>query len=182
MDDKWVEANLSRVHAIKRGLRLILVESWPDPGVIRRLEQDHDGHDACHLLRAVCVELNARYPTLRLFWKDEDLRWLGGCARFARDAGGQDAAELIGLSDDSPGIPFQRQAAKYHRDDRKVMKVGYAYNIIERQDRDENVIAWLRTSKVAIHDDKGVCGLVGGYDEVDIATVRRLQSTRPDES
>ncbi|MFK8001079.1 MAG: hypothetical protein AB8H86_15895 [Polyangiales bacterium] len=179
MDDKWVEANLSRVHAIKRGLILILQESWPEESVIYRLEQDHESHDACHLLRAVCVELNARYPTLRLFWKDENLRWLGGCARFAQDAGGTDAADLIGLSDDSPGVPFQRQAAKYHRDDRKVMKIGHAYNIVERQDRDENVVAWLRTSKVAIHDGERVCGLVGGYDEVDVATVRRIQSNPP---
>lgn len=181
MGAKWVEANTSRVHAIKRGLRLILLESWPEESALRRLEQDQDSDDACRLLRELCVELNGHYPNLRLFWKDENLRWLGGCSRFAQDAGRQDAAELIGLSDDSPGIPFQRQAAKYHRDDRKVMKVGQAYNIVERQDRDDQEVAWLRTSKVAIHGPDGVCGLVGGYEEVDAATVRRLQSMRPGE-
>lgn len=155
---------------------MILLESWPEETALRRLAEDQEDEDACRLLRELCVDLNAHYPTLRLFWKDEDLRWLGGCSRFAKDAGRQDAAELIGLSDDSPGIPFQRQAAKYHRDDRKVMAVGQAYNIVERQDRDEDVVAWLRTSKVAIRNSEGVCGLVGGYDEVDMATVRRLRS------
>lgn len=157
---------------------LIVQRSWPDEDAIRMLKAPpSDPEEACELLRSVCVVLNKRFTSLRLFWKDESLRWLGSCERFARDAGKKRAEELIGLSDDSPGIPFQRQAAKYHRDDKRVMDTGAAFDIVERQDRDAEEVVWLRTSKVAIYDQTGVCGLVGGYDEVGAMDAQQILSS-----
>ena len=171
-------ADASLLRALVEALPILLLRGWAHEPTLNRLrdarEVNADAESLQALLDEVTKELNDTFPTLRLFWKDRDLRWFGCCPRFARDAGKEPPAALVGLSDDSPGISFRRQAAKYHRDDRRVMEVGYAYDICERQDRSADQVVWLQTSKVALYDAQGVCGVAGAYNEVDAATARKL--------
>ena len=59
---------------------------------------------------------------VRVFWKDRDLRYLGCNPAFARDAGKQSPAELIGCDDFAMG--WAAQADRYQADDREIMASG----------------------------------------------------------
>jgi PAS domain S-box-containing protein len=103
---------------------------------------------------------------MRVFWKDRESRYLGCNPLFARDAGKQSPAELIGLDDYAMG--WAPQAELYRADDQAVMLTGQArLNYEEPQTTPEGKNIWLSTSKVPLRDAEGnVIGVLGLYDDI----------------
>ncbi len=103
---------------------------------------------------------------IRVLWKDRESRYLGCNPAFARDAGKQSPAELIGLDDFAMG--WAPQAELYRADDRAIMRTGQArLNYEEPQTTPEGKTIWLRTSKVPLRDaDGNVIGVLGVYDDI----------------
>ncbi|MBI5431005.1 MAG: EAL domain-containing protein [Nitrosomonadales bacterium] len=101
-----------------------------------------------------------------IFWKDRELRYLGGNAAVARAAGLGSSAELAGKSDDD--LIWKEFADVYRADDRAVMDSGASkLNFDERVHFADGSSAWVRTSKVPLRNGEGkVVGILGVYNDV----------------
>lgn len=137
-----------------------LGDEW---GTIQRSLEDmaHELAKANDLLKVVVDT-----ATVRIFWKDRDSRYLGCNSIFARDAGMQSPAELLGKDDYQ--LSWAPEADRYRADDRRVMETGQScVNIEEPQTTPDGRIIWLSTSKVPLHDNAGnVIGVLGIYDDI----------------
>jgi PAS domain S-box-containing protein len=111
---------------------------------------------------------------IRVFWKDRESTYLGCNRSFARDAGCQEAAELIGRNDFELG--WHDQAELYRADDRAVMTAGAEKLLFEEpQTTPDGQTIWLLTSKVPLRDrEGGVIGVLGIY--ADITEKKRLDA------
>ena len=103
---------------------------------------------------------------MRVFWKDNQLNYLGCNTAFARDAGKQTPADLIGLDDYQMG--WATQAELYRQDDRAVIDSGQArLSYDEPQTTPEGKTIWLRTSKTPLKDSQGEpLGVLGIYEDI----------------
>jgi len=103
---------------------------------------------------------------LRVFWKDTDLRYLGCNRLFARDAGEESPADLLGKDDFAFG--WREQAELYRHDDLEVMRAGQAkMGILEPQTTLTGDTIWVETNKVPLRDVHGaVIGVLGIYEDV----------------
>ena len=121
----------------------------------RRLEQ------SVHMLQLIIESI-----PVRVFWKDDDLRYLGCNTLFARDAGLEHPQQLLGKDDFAMG--WKDQADLYRADDRQVMESRRAkLNIIEPQTTPGGAQIWLNTSKVPLqHPDGEVFGVLGVYADI----------------
>lgn len=111
----------------------------------------------------------------RIFWKDRELRYLGGNASFARDLGLGTAQEVVGKSDLDLFPP--ELAELYRADDQNVMDTGVAKLGFEEPltltDGRELVV---RTSKVPLTDETGrVFAVLGMYEDI---TARKAEQAR----
>ena len=114
--------------------------------------------------------------TVRVFWKDRDLLYLGCNAVFARDAGFADPKDVVGKDDHQMG--WRDQAELYRSDDRLVIESGRAKLLIEEPQTtpDGNTITLL-TSKVPLRGSQGeIIGLLGTY--MDITEYKQAQAAR----
>ncbi|HTQ77084.1 MAG TPA: PAS domain S-box protein [Burkholderiales bacterium] len=111
---------------------------------------------------------------IRVFWKDRDLRFLGGNSSFARDAGFSRRDELVGKDDFQ--MAWREQAETYRADDRHVIESDSPRLAIEEQQTtSDGRKVWLRTSKVPLHAADGkVAGVLGIYE--DITERKRMQA------
>jgi len=116
---------------------------------------------------------------VRLFFKVRAELVYGGCnTQFAKDAGLDEAAMIVGADDFDPRLSWVGQAAKYRRDDREVLTTGRAkLGIIERQTSSSGVI-WLDTSKVPIEAGDKVIGIFGAYEVIDAKTAEQRMRAR----
>ena len=98
--------------------------------------------------------------------QDRESRYLGCNPAFARDAGKDAPADLIGLDDYAMG--WSEQADLYRADDRRVMESGQPrIDFEEPQTTPDGEPRWLRTSKVPLRDASGaVIGVLGLYDDI----------------
>jgi PAS domain S-box-containing protein len=112
----------------------------------------------------------------RVFWKDENLVYLGCNAAFARDAGFADPKDIIGKDDYQMG--WRAQAESYRSDDRRVIESGVAKLLVEEpQTTPEGNIVTLLTSKLPLHNSQGeVRGVVGTY--LDITARKKAEDER----
>ena len=103
---------------------------------------------------------------IRVFWKDRDSRYLGCNVLFARDAGCQSPADIVGRLDE--GMVWASQATLYRQDDQAVMQSGKErLRYQEPQTTPAGQTIWLETSKVPLRDASGaVFGLLGIYDDI----------------
>ncbi|MHB9074139.1 MAG: PAS domain-containing sensor histidine kinase [Desulfobaccales bacterium] len=103
---------------------------------------------------------------VRVFWKDNDLRYLGCNTQFARDAGLSQPEQLLGKDDFAMG--WREQAESYQSDDRQVMESRRPkMNIIEPQTTPAGAKIWLNTSKVPLQMPNGeVIGVLGIYEDI----------------
>ncbi len=103
---------------------------------------------------------------MRIFWKDQQLNFLGCNTAFAQDAGMQTPAQLIGKDDYQMG--WARQADCYRADDRQVLDSGINKLFYdEPQTTPDGKIVWLRTSKTALKDHHGrIFGVLGVYEDI----------------
>ncbi|PKO47947.1 MAG: hypothetical protein CVU29_00775 [Betaproteobacteria bacterium HGW-Betaproteobacteria-22] len=103
---------------------------------------------------------------VRVFWKDNNLRYLGCNTLFARDAGMEHPEQLIGKDDFQ--MAWQAQAELYRSDDFAVMHSGVAKLFyVEPQTTDTGDVIWLRTSKVPLKNQNGeTAGILGIYEDI----------------
>jgi PAS domain S-box-containing protein len=109
---------------------------------------------------------------MRVFWKGQDLRYLGCNPAFARDAGMTHPHELIGKDDYQ--MAWAEQADLYRADDRAVMRSGVSKLFYEEpQTTPDGQRIWLRTSKVPLRNGHGeTIGVLGIYEDI---TERKLE-------
>jgi diguanylate cyclase (GGDEF)-like protein/PAS domain S-box-containing protein len=103
---------------------------------------------------------------MRVFWKDQNLRYMGCNPAFARDAGWSDPAELVGKVDADMG--WRDHAQAYMQDDRRVMHSGVPqFSYDESQTTPDGRLIWLRTSKVPLRNAANdIIGVLGIYEDV----------------
>lgn len=103
---------------------------------------------------------------IRVFWKDRQCRYLGANRLFAKDAGLNSVAELVGKTDSQ--LVWAEQAKKYQSDDQQVMTTGQGLlNFEESQTMANGETIWLRTTKLPLRDnDQQIIGVVGVYEDV----------------
>jgi PAS domain S-box-containing protein len=101
-----------------------------------------------------------------VFWKDENLVYIGGNKAFAEDAGLGSADELSGKTDFD--MPWMDQAELYRADDQNVVDRGVPQlNYEEPQTGPTGQITWLRTSKIPMRNDDGkVVAVLGMYEDI----------------
>jgi PAS domain S-box-containing protein len=102
----------------------------------------------------------------RIFWKDNESRYLGCNHAFARDAGKEKPEDLIGLDDTQ--LTWKEQAEDYVADDQYVLRTKIPkLNYEEVQTSPEGKIKYLKTSKVPLLSSDGeIKGLLGVYDDI----------------
>ena len=113
---------------------------------------------------------------MRVFWKLGPKFVFGGANdNFARDAGLR-AAELVGIDDFDPRLPWGAQAAKYRADDQEVFTSGQAkLDILERQTSSTGAVVWVHVGKAPIRLASGaVIGILGMYDLLDEKTAQKV--------
>ena len=101
-----------------------------------------------------------------VFWKDTDSVYLGCNENFAIIAGVGTPDKIIGKTDYD--LSWNKEEADHFRDvDRQVIDSGAPkYNVVESIHLDGKQ-AWMRTSKVPLHDEEGnVIGILGTFDDV----------------
>ena len=102
----------------------------------------------------------------RVFWKDNNLFYMGCNSTFARDAGFDDPHNLIGKDDFM--MSWHDQAELYRDDDRQVIESGCPKLFIEEpQTTAQGDTIYLLTSKVPLRNAKGeISGVLGAYIDI----------------
>ena len=113
---------------------------------------------------------------VRVFWKDENLFYLGSNKAFANDAGFADPKDIIGRDDYQMG--WREQAELYRADDRQVIESGQPKLLIEEpQTTPEGNTLILLTSKMPLRNLTGeIIGVLGTY--MDITERKRAEEER----
>lgn len=126
-----------------------------------RKRSDEELRESQQMLRLILDTI-----PVRVFWKDQNLNYLGANQPFARDAGLQSPEELIGKDDYQMG--WAPQADLYRADDLAVIQSGQPkLNYEEPQTTPSGDLIWLRTSKVPLVDSHGqVRGVLGTYEDI----------------
>lgn len=109
-----------------------------------------------------------------IFWKDRDGIYLGCNMKFAKGAGFDEPAELIGKTDYE--MPWTKEEADYYvKIDQEVMSSGEPQiNFEEPQTTPEGNTIWLRTSKIPLKTMNGnIVGILGTYEDI---TQRKMQA------
>ncbi len=103
---------------------------------------------------------------MRVFWKDQDSRYLGCNTAFAEDGGEPSPENIIGKVDAQ--LTWKDQAELYRADDKQVMTSGtpkLAFD--EPQTTPDGNHIWLRTSKVPLKNSTGeTFGILGIYQDI----------------
>ena len=107
-----------------------------------------------------------------VFWKDHNSVYLGCNKVFARRAGIDDPAEIVGKTDFELHWPKQ-DAAKYISDDREVMERNRPkINYFEQEQWPDGTRRWVNTTKIPLTDEScRINGVLGVFDDV---TERKL--------
>lgn len=122
------------------------------------------------------LQLIMDHIPLSIFWKDENLNYLGCNQKFAADAGLGSPDEVIGRDDYE--MPWVIEADLYRADDRQVLTTGISKLYYEEpQTTPSGKQIWLRTSKIPLADAGGkVVGVLGMYE--DITELKRHEQER----
>jgi rsbT co-antagonist protein RsbR len=102
-----------------------------------------------------------------VFWKDHNMVYEGCNRYFAKVAGVNDPANIVGKTDFD--LAWQReQAEAFRSDDQQVMSTDEPrYHIIEPQLQADGKQAWLDTNKIPLHDAEGnVIGVLGTFEDI----------------
>jgi PAS domain S-box-containing protein len=101
-----------------------------------------------------------------IFWKDQNLQFLGCNRQFAQDIGLTDPKEILGKTDFD--MPWSKEAENHQADDARVVASDQPQlNIEEQVSNSDSSDRWLRMSKIPLHDETGnVVGILGTYEDV----------------
>ena len=154
---RWVNASVSPIGGgeASAGVRGVLID------VTQQKELEDSLRDSRRLLEDI---LNT--VTVRVFWKDKNLVYLGCNAAFARDAGYQTPGEVIGKDDYAMG--WRDNAELYRADDRFVIGHNSAKLLYEEpQVTPGGDTIWLLTNKIPLRNEKGeAVGVLGTYFDI----------------
>jgi hypothetical protein len=172
------------LRAILAAYREVRDASWPElnPGLdVRAARWAFAGEDELRReLEGYLRESSDPRRSVRVFYKLGPGLVFAGCnEHFAKDAG-LSVAELVGLDDFSPRIPWAAQAAKYRADDKEICDAGTSrLDILERQTGSSGVVTWVRVGKAPIRTSQGaVIGILGMYEVLDDKTAQQLYLAR----
>lgn len=170
--------------AVLQAYKQVMDASWPAPHPLMAEGSRRWPQAAAHELEAELAGYlqDSEQPgqRVRVFWKlGTELVFGGGNRLFARDAGFDAPAELLGRDDFDDRLPWTRQAAKYRADDEQVFYSGKArLDIVERQTHSDETI-WVRVGKAPIVTSAGdVIGVFGMYEVLDSEVGRKLYAER----
>jgi PAS domain S-box-containing protein len=102
-----------------------------------------------------------------IFWKDRNSRYIGCNKVFAKAAGVESPARIVGKTDYD--LPWSPEQTKWFREyDRKVMENDTPeYHIVEPSREADGKMAWVETNKIPLHDAKGnVIGILGISEDI----------------
>ncbi|MBU3914797.1 PAS domain S-box protein, partial [bacterium] len=102
-----------------------------------------------------------------IFWKDRNSVFLGCNANFAKIAGFDKPADIIGKTDYD--MAWTKEEADFYVScDRRVMETNTPeFHIIEPQHQADGKQAWLDTNKIPLHDVNGnVIGIIGTIEDI----------------
>jgi len=140
--------------------------------VIERKQAEEELHKSQQLIEGI---INA--ISVRVFWKDKNLVYLGCNAIFARDAGFSDPKDLIGKDDFQMG--WRDQAELYRSGDRQVIESGNNIFLDEEpQTTPEGKTIILLTNKIPLRNSmEEIYGILGtSMDVTDrIAAVQEIK-------
>ena len=126
------ERSANETRAVLAAYRKVKDASWPDvhPEMAGRAKRWPDASEAelRAELEGYLKEASAPACPVRVFWKLGAQFVFGGCnLHFASDAGLRSPAEIVGLDDFSPRLPWRAQADKYRADEpRRVRRLRQA--------------------------------------------------------
>lgn len=102
----------------------------------------------------------------RMFWKDQNFRYLGCNKLFAQDAQLASPEHILGKDDFE--LAWKDSAPLYRADDEMVIQNNLSrINYEEPQIREDGTQTWLRTSKTPLRDEKGeIIGIFGAYEDI----------------
>jgi PAS domain S-box-containing protein len=141
--------------------------------VVRDVSKRKDAEEKLRESRQILLSVLDTIP-VRVFWKDENLNYLGCNRPFAIDAGFSSPEEIIGKTDSD--LVWKEHARNYRKADMQIIDSG----IPKMQQEEPRVTAdgrkiWLRMSKTPLLDgSEKVRGLLGSYE--DITDYRKLES------
>ena len=105
-----------------------------------------------------------------VFWKDQNLVFLGCNRVFAKDAGFSSPDEIVGKTDFD--MPWKEQAEIYRADDRRVMESNEPrLNYVEPHTARDGSTGWANTSKIPVQENGKVVALLGLFEDI---TSRKL--------
>jgi PAS domain S-box-containing protein len=102
-----------------------------------------------------------------IFWKDRNSEYLGCSQNFARIAGLNSPAEIVGKTDYD--LPWTREESDWYRlCDVRVMESGLPeLHIIETQQQLDGTTVWADTNKIPLRDaNNNVVGILGMYEDI----------------
>jgi PAS domain S-box-containing protein len=101
-----------------------------------------------------------------IFWKDQNLQFLGCNRQFAQDIGLNDPKEILGKTDFD--MPWSKEAEIHQAVDARVVQTDQPQlNVEERVRNSDSQERWLRISKIPLHDEtENVVGVLGTYEDV----------------
>ena len=112
----------------------------------------------------------------RVFWKDQNLRYLGCNKLFAQDAGLSFPEEIVGKNDFD--LSWHKSAHLYQSDDQVVVAGGSPkINYEESRTINDGSLIKLRTNKLALRDKNGkIIGLFGSYEDISDLNQQRQEA------
>ena len=102
-----------------------------------------------------------------IFWKDRCSVYLGCNKVFAKNAGLESTAEIIGKADyDMPWSLEQKELFREY-DSRIMENDAPEYHTVEQMREADGKLLWVETNKVPLHDAQGkVIGILGTYEDI----------------
>jgi hypothetical protein len=176
-------AAVEELRAVLAAYKMVKDASWPDlHAAMARAAARWPSADEAELrkeLQGYLDETARPGCAVRVFWKTGPGLHFGGCnAGFAKDAGLQSPADLVGLDDFSEKLPWSAQAAKYRFDDKEVVDSGKPkLDILERQNSAAGTV-WVLVGKAPIRVGNSSIGILGMYEVLEQAAANKILAKR----
>lgn len=130
-----------------------------------------------HKLASTQTTLEGVLDTIpvRVFWKDTEGVYLGCNQLFAKDAGFEQSADVVGKNDAE--LKWDPTLQSYRELDKEIVDSGKAlFNYVEYREYPEGNQRWFEISKVPFKDQQGtIIGVLGAYQDV---TRRKLSEQK----
>jgi hypothetical protein len=174
------ENTAEEIRAVLAAYRNVKDASWPSlhPQMSARAKRWPEANEAelRSELDGYLAEASAPTCPVRVFWKLGPQFVFGGCnLHFATDAGLAAPAEIVGLDDFSPKLPWRAQADKYRADDKEVFQGAAKLDILERQTSAKGATVFVRVGKAPITTASGrAIGILGMYEVLEEKAAQKL--------